>query len=108
MPSTGLFTLNALSASNSVIIPIEPGKLFESMEKLRVRINSDLPGYKVLITKVDARKSLHNDVSDMLREHYGEKIFSTRIRTNVSLEEAQMKGDAIEQAISGFLQEKGY
>lgn len=99
-PALGLLTLNALSASNSVIVPIEPGKfaavgmgkLFEIMEKVRIRINADLAGYKVLITKVDVRKSLHNDVSDMLREHYGEKVFSTRIRTNVSLEEAQMQG----------------
>lgn len=98
-PSLGLLTLNALTTSDSIIIPIEPsnfairgmGKLFLIIGKVQKRLNSGLDTGKLLITKVDNRKVLHKDMVSQLREAYVNRVFDTQIRSNVSLEEAQMQ-----------------
>lgn len=102
-PSLGLLTINALSASQEMIITIEPGKfavvgmgkLFEIVNKVKDRINPDLDHFNILLTKVDLRKSLHKDVVDSLRKNYPGQVFKTQIKTNVSIEYAQINGISV-------------
>lgn len=96
-PSLGLLTLNALTASEGVIIPVEAEpfalkgmvKLKETIEKVQKRINPKLRILGVLITKYDGRKNLHQLVQEKLMRNI--EIFSTFIRTNISLSEAQLR-----------------
>ena len=102
-PSLGLLTLNALSVSSSIIIPVDlssfglagMSKLFEIVKKVKTRINPDFKGYKILITKLDKRKVIHKDIKEALTEKYKDKLFKTEIGMNVALEEAQAKGKNI-------------
>lgn len=102
-PSLGILTLNALAVSNTMIIPIEMSafalagmtKLFEIIEKVKLRLNPNLSDYKLLMTKVDSRKTIHRNIRDVVEVDYEKNLFKTKIRTNVSLEEAQMVGKDI-------------
>lgn len=104
-PSLGLLTLNALSVSNIMLIPVELSsfalagmiKLFEVIEKVQKRLNENLSDYRLLITKVDKRKIVQRDIRDTLFERYKDKILDTSINTNVALEEAQLVGQDIFQ-----------
>jgi chromosome partitioning protein len=98
-PSLGLLTLNALSASESVIIPVELSnfslvgmtKLFEVIAKVKERINPDLDEYHILVTRTDKRQAVHRELSEYLREKYPNRIFATEIRSNVKILESQIK-----------------
>ena len=102
-PSLGLLTLNALAVSNYMIIPIEMGafalagmkKLFEIIQLVQKRLNPDLKEYKILLTKVDTRKTLHKEIKDTIYENFEGQTFNTIIPTNVALEAAQMPGQDI-------------
>ena len=102
-PSLGLLSLNALSVANSVIIPIDMSsfalagmsKLFDIYKKVQSRLNSELKFYKILMTKVDGRKVIHKNISEVIEEDYSKDLFKTKIRMNVSLEEAQMQSQDI-------------
>lgn len=102
-PSLGLLTLNALAVSDFMIIPIEMGafalagtnKLFEIIKLVQRRLNAGLMDYKMLLTKVDTRKTLHKEVKETILNHFSGKTFETIIPTNVALEEAQMRGEDI-------------
>jgi len=102
-PSLGLLTLNALAVSNYMIIPIEMGafalagmkKLFEIIQLVQKRLNPGLTEYKILLTKVDIRKTLHKEIKETIYENFNGKTFDTIIPTNVALEEAQMQGEDI-------------
>ena len=102
-PSLGLLTLNALAVSNYMIIPIEMGafalagmkKLFEIIQLVQKRLNPALTEYKILLTKVDTRKTLHKEIKETIYESFSGKTFDTIIPTNVALEEAQMQGEDI-------------
>lgn len=96
-PSLGLLTLNALTASQEVIIPVEAEpfalkgmvKLRETIDKVQKRINPHLHVLGVLITKYDIRKNLHQIVQEELMRNV--EVFNTSIRINVSLSEAQLQ-----------------
>ncbi|KAA6306997.1 Sporulation initiation inhibitor protein Soj [termite gut metagenome] len=98
-PSLGLLTLNALSASELAIIPVELSnfaiigmtKLFEVIEKVRERINPQLDAYRILITRTDKRQAVHKELSAYLLEKFKGNIFETQIRQNVKIIEAQME-----------------
>ena len=102
-PSLGLLTLNALAVSNYMVIPIEMGafalagmkKLFEIIHLVQKRLNPALTEYKILLTKVDTRKTLHKEIKETIYESFSGKTFNTIIPTNVALEEAQMQGEDI-------------
>ncbi|MDR2909968.1 MAG: ParA family protein [Bacteroidales bacterium] len=99
-PSLGYLPINALSASQSIIIVVEPsafaidgmGNIFNAVNKVQSRINKDLTGCKILITNFFSKKVLHQDVESTLRENYKNQVFKTVVRTNVALEEAVMTG----------------
>ena len=86
-----------------MIIPIEMGafalagmkKLFEIIQLVQKRLNPDLNEYKILLTKVDTRKTWHKEIKDTIYENFEGQTFNTIIPTNVALEEAQMQGQDI-------------
>lgn len=98
-PSLGLLTLNALTASQSCIIPVELAnfalvgmtKLFEVTKKVRERINPDLDSYNILITRTDKRQAIHKELADYLANEFKDHIFKTEIRANVKILESQMQ-----------------
>jgi len=97
-PSLNLLPINALTASNGIIITVEPSlfsiegmnNIFSAVEKVRSRINKNLIEYKILITRFFSSKILHKNAEEIIRRNYNEKVFKTVIRTSVALEEAVM------------------
>ena len=97
-PSLGLLTLNALSASTRIIIPVESSAfslkgmtaLFDIIAKVKQRINKNLKSYKVLVTKYDSRKTIQKQITETIQAQQLAQVFDTVIRTNVTLEEAAM------------------
>ena len=99
-PSLGLLTINALTAADSVLIPIQceyyalegVTKLLESMRMVKSRINKNLQTYGVLLTMYDSRTSLSNQVVDEVRNYFGDETFKTCIPRSVKLSEAPSFG----------------
>ena len=97
-PSLGLLTVLALSASTSVIIPVEAGtfamvgmsQLFEIIDKVKTRLNDRLTSYNILLTKYDGRKTIQKEIAALIRKQCNSKVFRSVIRTNVALKEATM------------------
>jgi chromosome partitioning protein len=97
-PSLGILTINALSASTEIIIPVESSafslkgmtKLFDIVEKVKYRLNKNLKSYKILITKYDSRKTIQRQITESIKAQRLAPVFDTVIRTNVALEEASM------------------
>jgi chromosome partitioning protein len=102
-PSLGLLTILALSASTHTIIPVEAGtfalvgmtKLFDIIHKVKQRLNKGLASYRILITKYDGRKTIQKEIAERIQQQYGDKVFRTLIRTNVTLEEATMQAQSV-------------
>lgn len=99
-PSLGLLTLNSFVASNEIYIPLQAQylalqgltKLMEVVDKIKRRLNRSLEVGGVFITQYDSRKVLNRDVADTIEAHFGEKVFKTKIRDNISLAEAPAQG----------------
>lgn len=99
-PSLGLLTINALTASDEVLIPIQPhylaaqglSKLLEVVEKVRKRINKRLKVGSILVTLYDGRKVLNRDVLEALETRFPKELLRTRIRENIALAEAPTQG----------------
>ena len=95
-PSLGLLTLNALTSSHYVYIPLQTeflamqglAKIKQVIDKVRFRLNKKLEIGGVIATMYDNRKILNRDVVDTIRKFFGEKVFDTLIRDNVALAEA--------------------
>ena len=95
-PSLGLLTLNALTSSDYVYIPLQTeflalqglAKIKQIIDKVRFRLNKKLEIGGVIATMYDARKVLNRDVVETIRKYFGEKVFNTLIRDNVALAEA--------------------
>lgn len=95
-PSLGLLTLNALTSSDHVIIPLQTEflalqgltKIKQVVDKVRFRLNKKLTIAGVVATMYDNRKVLNRDVVDTIRKYFGDKVFETLVRDNVSLAEA--------------------
>ena len=102
-PSLGLITINALSASDSVIIPIQCeyyaleglGKLLNTIKGIQKVHNENLEIEGILLTMFDSRLRLSNQVKDDVKKHFGDMVFSTIIPRNVSLGEAPSHGESI-------------
>ncbi|PUU92357.1 MAG: chromosome partitioning protein [Halanaerobium sp.] len=102
-PSLGLLTLNALTAANSVMVPIQCeyyaleglGQLMNTIELVRKNLNSDLRIEGVLMTMYDARTNLSEQVIDEVKDYFSELVFETIIPRNVRLSEAPSFGKAI-------------
>ena len=95
-PSLGLLTLNALTSSDYVYIPLQTEflalqgltKIKQVIDKVRFRLNKKLHIGGVIATMYDSRKVLNRDVVETIHKYFGEKVFKTYIRDNVSLAEA--------------------
>ncbi len=95
-PSLGLLTLNALTASDTVMIPVQTeflamqglAKIKQVIQKVKLRLNRQLEIGGVIATMYDSRKVLNRDVVDTLKKYFGDILFDTLIRDNVALAEA--------------------
>ena len=99
-PSLGLLTINSLTASDEVIIPLQAQflalqglvKLMEVIKKIQLRLNKDLELGGVFVTQFDNRKVLNRNVLETIKDHFKDQVFKTKIRDNVALAEAPSKG----------------
>jgi len=102
-PSLGLLTLNALTASDSVLIPIQCeyyaleglSQLLNTIHLVQKNLNSELTVEGVLLTMYDNRLNLCNQVADEVRSYFKEKVYNTVISRNVRLGEAPSFGKPI-------------
>ena len=102
-PSLGLITLNALTAADSVIIPVQCeyfaleglGKLLNTIKIVQSRLNPDLDIEGIVLTLYDTRLRLANQVVDEVKTHFQELVFDTIIHRNTRLGEAPSFGETI-------------
>ncbi len=99
-PSLGLLTVNALTAAESVLVPIQCeyyaleglGQLMRNIELVRAGLNPGLAVGGIVLTMYDARTKLSEEVAAEVRNHFGDKVFSTIIPRSVRLSEAPSYG----------------
>ena len=99
-PSLGLITTNALTAANSVIIPVQCEyfalegitKLLQTIKIIKSKINPQLEIEGFLLTMFDSRLRLANQIYDEVKRHFKELVFKTVIQRNVKLSEAPSHG----------------
>lgn len=102
-PSLGLVTINALTGSNSVIIPVQCeyfaleglGKLLNTIKIVQTRLNPDLEIEGILLTMYDTRLRLSNQVVEEVKTHFQQMVFDTIIQRNTKLGEAPSFGETI-------------
>ncbi len=102
-PSLGLITVNALSAADSVIIPVQCeyfaleglGKLLNTVKIVQSRLNTDLAIEGILLTMYDTRLRLANQVVEEVKTHFQQMVFDTIIHRNITLGEAPSHGETI-------------
>jgi len=102
-PSLGLITVNSLTASDSVLIPVQCeyfaleglGKLLNTIKIVQTRLNQELAIEGILLTMYDVRLRLSNQVVDEVRSHFKEMVFETIIPRNTRLGEAPSFGESI-------------
>jgi len=116
-PSLGVITINALSAADSVLIPVQCeyfaleglGKLLNTIKLVQNRLNTSLQIEGFLLTMFDGRLRHANQVVEEVRTHFGEMVFNTVIQRNVRLSEAPSFGkpvilhDAISAGANNYL-----
>lgn len=105
MPSLGMLTLNALTAADKVIIPVQaqylPAKgmtqLLQTIAKVQKQLNPDLKIGGIIMTLIDNRTSLAKETIDAIRQNYGAgiKIYDAQIPVAVKAAEASGKGESI-------------
>lgn len=99
-PSLGLVTINAFTAADSVIIPVQCqyfaleglGKLLNTIRIVQSRLNTSLEIEGILLTMFDARLRLNKQVAEDVRHHFQQVVFNTIIYNNVKLAEAPSHG----------------
>ena len=102
-PSLGLITVNALTASDSVIIPVQCeyfalegiSKLLNTIKIIKGKLNPALEIEGFLLTMYDNRLRLANQVYDDVKKHFGEMVFTTVIQRNIKLSEAPSYGQPV-------------
>jgi chromosome partitioning protein len=102
-PSLGLLTLNALTAAQSVVIPMQCeyyaleglSNLVNTIEQVRGAFNPDLTIEGILLTMVDGRTTLTQQVEGEVRSHFDGKVYATTIPRNVRIAEAPSHGQPI-------------
>src|SRR6187397_389201 len=102
-PSLGLITVNALTAANSVIIPVQCeyfaleglGKLLNTIKIVQNRLNPDLEIEGIVLTMYDMRLRLSNQVVEEVKRHFGDLAFDTIIHRNTRLGEAPSFGKSV-------------
>ncbi|MFN9777760.1 MAG: ParA family protein [Candidatus Kapaibacterium sp.] len=120
-PSLGLLTLNALTAADTVLIPVQCeyyaleglGQLLHTISIVKRHLNTSLELEGVLLTMFDSRLRLSNQVLEEVRSHFGERACQTVINRNVRLAEAPSHGkpvilyDAVSQGARNYLELAG-
>ena len=102
-PSLGLLTINALTASDSIIIPIQCeyyaldglSQLLNTIRLVQKNLNSNLTIEGILITMFDSRLNLSQQVLKEVQDYFGDKVYKTLINRNVKLGEAPSHGKQI-------------
>ncbi len=102
-PSLGLITVNALTASDSVIIPVQCeyfaleglGKLLNTVKIVQKRLNPELDIEGLLLTMYDSRLRLSNQVVDEVKQHFDSLVFNTIIHRNSKISEAPSFGKPV-------------
>ena len=102
-PSLGLLTINALTASHGVIIPLETeffalrgvALLVETVERVKDRLNATLEIDGILATMVDSRTLHSREVLERLEQAFGEQLFDTRIRRTIKFPDASVASEPI-------------
>lgn len=102
-PSLGLVTVNALTAANSVIVPVQCeyfaleglGKLMNTIKIVQNRLNTDLEMEGILLTMYDSRLNLSKQVVEEVKLHFQDIVFDTIIHRNVRVAEAPSFGETI-------------
>ena len=102
-PSLGLITVNALSAADSVIIPVQCeyyaleglGKLLNTIKIIQGRLNEKLEIEGIVLTMYDSRLRLANQVVDEVKAHFQKLVFETLIHRTTKLAEAPSFGETI-------------
>jgi len=99
-PSLGLITINALTASDSVLVPVQCeyfaleglGKLLNTIKIIQSRLNTDLEIEGILLTMYDVRLRLSNQVVDEVKTHFKNLVFDTLVPRNIKLSESPSFG----------------
>lgn len=102
-PSLGLLTLNALTAADRVLIPLQCeyyaleglARLLDTVELVKRSLNPSLELEGIVLTMVDARNTLSRQVASEVRGHFAERVFATEIPRNVRLSEAPSHGKPV-------------
>lgn len=102
-PSLSLLTVNALTAANGVLIPIQCEyfalegltALLDTIEQIQGSVNPELEVEGLVRTMFDIRNNLSNEVSKQLSEHFGEKVYRTVVPRNVRVAEAPSHGQSV-------------
>jgi len=102
-PSLGLLTLNALTAADSILIPVQCeyyaleglGQLLNTISMVKKQLNERLDVEGVLLTMYDGRLRLSNQVVEEVKRHFGDKVFRSVVTRNVRLSEAPSFGKPI-------------
>jgi chromosome partitioning protein len=102
-PSLGLITVNALTASDSVMVPVQCeyfaleglGKLLNTIKIVQSRLNTDLEIEGILLTMYDSRLRLARQVVSEVKTHFQQLVFDTLIHRNIKLSEAPSFGQSI-------------
>lgn len=99
-PALGILTINALTAADSVLIPVQCEyyamegltRLIGSIDLIRQSFNPNLQIQGIILTMYDSRNSLARQVTEQIRSHFAEKVYQTLIPRNVALAEAPSYG----------------
>lgn len=102
-PALSLMTLNAFTTSTDIYITLQTeflalqglSKLLETINLVKSRLNSKLQISGVLCTRYDSRKKLNNEIMEIISQRFGDVVFKTYIRDNISLAEAPSFGKTI-------------
>ena len=100
-PSLGLITINALTAADSVVVPVQCeyfaleglGKLLNTIKIIQQRLNKELQIEGLVLTMYDVRLRLANQVVEDVRGHFKDRVFETMIPRNIKLSEAPSYGE---------------
>jgi len=102
-PSLGLITVNALTAADSVVIPVQCeyfalegiSKLLNTIKIIKSKLNPELEIEGFVLTMYDSRLRLSNQIYDEVKKHFGNMVFTTVIQRNIKLSEAPSYGKPV-------------